>query len=117
MTPPSPPLNKKQIFRKNQNKQNQPLRAAPKRRRQNPNQKRRPAVVTQEIGNDAISDERWTYIRYKDGGEELYDRDNDVNEWNNLVKNDSLNEVKERLKKWLPENRGITLKPSNSSKY
>ena len=77
----------------------------------NPNQKRRPAVVTQEIGNDAVNDERWTYIQYKDGGEELYDRKTDKNEWHNLINKDEYKEVIERLKKWTPKSKGVTLKP------
>ena len=82
----------------------------------NPNQKRRPAVVTHDIGNDAISDERWTYIQYKDGGEELYDRKADINEWYNLIGEDEYKEVVDRLKNWTPKNQGIELKPVSITK-
>jgi arylsulfatase A-like enzyme len=36
-------------------------------------------------GNFAISTERWRYIHYRDGGEELYDIENDPHEWTNLA--------------------------------
>jgi len=37
--------------------------------------------------NIAISTERWRYIRYRDGGEELYDIQTDPHEWTNLASN------------------------------
>jgi arylsulfatase A-like enzyme len=82
----------------------------------NPNQTRRPAVVTHGIGNDAVNDERWTYIQYKDGGEELYDRKADSNEWHNLVGKDAYKEVIERLIQWTPKNQEIKLKPLRKTK-
>ncbi len=36
-------------------------------------------------GNFAISTERWRYIHYRDGGEELYDIETDPHEWTNLA--------------------------------
>ena len=36
-------------------------------------------------GNHAVRTERWRYIRYHDGGEELYDHSNDPWEWTNLA--------------------------------
>ena len=36
-------------------------------------------------GNHAIRSQRWRYIRYADGSEELYDHDKDPNEWHNLA--------------------------------
>ena len=80
----------------------------------NPNQTRRPAVVTHGIGNDAVNDERWTYIKYKDGGEELYDRKADKNEWHNLIKKEEYKEVAKRLKKCTPKNQGIILNEINN---
>jgi arylsulfatase A-like enzyme len=35
--------------------------------------------------NYALSTERWRYIHYRDGGEELYDIDADPHEWTNLA--------------------------------
>ena len=36
-------------------------------------------------GNHAVRNERWRYIRYADGTEELYDHERDPNEWRNVV--------------------------------
>jgi arylsulfatase A-like enzyme len=35
--------------------------------------------------NYAISTQRWRYIHYSDGGEELYDIESDPHEWENLA--------------------------------
>ena len=39
----------------------------------------------EEPGSFSISDKRWRYIRYKTGGEELYDNQSDPHEWRNLA--------------------------------
>ena len=44
------------------------------------------AVVTMfDPGNTSLRTERWRFIRYADGSEELYDHRNDPKEWNNLI--------------------------------
>lgn len=43
------------------------------------------AVCTHGQGNHAVRTERWRYIRYADGSEELYDHSNDPYEWTNLA--------------------------------
>lgn len=43
------------------------------------------AVTTYERGNHAVRTEGWRYIRYADGGEELYDEAQDPYEWTNLA--------------------------------
>jgi arylsulfatase A-like enzyme len=50
-----------------------------------PQQKWKPAIMTQGKGNHAIRSDRWRYIRYNDGSEELYDHDKDPYEWTNLA--------------------------------
>jgi len=45
----------------------------------------RPVLTTYGYQNHAVRTERWRYIRYADGGEELYDHHNDPNEWHNLA--------------------------------
>ena len=45
----------------------------------------RPSITTHGRGNHSIRDDRWRYVRYADGSEELYDRWNDPNEWENLI--------------------------------
>ncbi len=48
----------------------------------------RPAVTTHGRNNHAVRSERWRYIRYADGSEELYDHDADPLEWANLAGSD-----------------------------
>ncbi|MEC8653102.1 MAG: sulfatase [Planctomycetota bacterium] len=43
------------------------------------------AVTTFGPGNHALRSERWRYIRYADGSEELYDHERDPHEWRNLA--------------------------------
>lgn len=62
-----------------------------------------PALTTHGRKNHAVRSERWRYISYEDGGEELYDHTVDPNEWTNLAMNANYNAIKERLRAWLPE--------------
>lgn len=43
------------------------------------------AITSFGPGNHAIRDERWRYIQYHDGAQELYDHTVDPNEWTNLA--------------------------------
>jgi arylsulfatase A-like enzyme len=63
----------------------------------------RPAVTTHQFSNHAVRSERWRYIRYADGGEELYDQEKDPLEWTNLAKDPQFDAVKAELAKWLPK--------------
>ena len=63
----------------------------------------RPSLCTRKRGNHALLDERWRYIHYADGTEELYDHQNDPNEWTNLAADPSYREIKNRFQKWLPK--------------
>ncbi|MBL6911235.1 MAG: DUF4976 domain-containing protein, partial [Pirellulales bacterium] len=63
------------------------------------------AVSTLGHNNHAVRDERWRYIRYADGSEELYDHQTDPNEWSNLAVQSLTPEhdaIIARLKKHLP---------------
>ena len=62
----------------------------------------RPAVMTYGYKNHAVRSERWRYIRYADGSEELYDHHQDPHEWTNLASNPDHRETMDRLGKWLP---------------
>lgn len=62
------------------------------------------AVVTiHRYMNHAVRSERWRYIRYKDGSEELYDHSVDPREYDNLAKISQYSEVKDQLAQWLPK--------------
>jgi len=63
----------------------------------------RPVVTTHGRNNHAVRSERWRYIRYADGGEELYDHDNDPMEWTNLAGDPKYAGVKKELARWLPK--------------
>ena len=63
----------------------------------------RPAIIEYKPGNVAIRDQRFRYIRYRDGGEELYDLVADPNEWHNIAHNDRFADAKLRLAKWVPQ--------------
>lgn len=63
-----------------------------------------PAVMTMGRGNCAVRTERWRYIQYSDGTEELYDQVNDPWDITNLAKNPEYADVVKEHKKWLPTN-------------
>ena len=63
----------------------------------------RPAIMTQGKGNHAVRSDRYRYIRYADGTEELYDHDKDPWEHTNLAKNAEFAAVIAAHKKHLPE--------------
>ena len=62
----------------------------------------RPAISTHYFGNHAVRNERFRYIRYHDGSEELYDHDADPNEWHNLAGNPDYADAQAELASWLP---------------
>jgi choline-sulfatase len=62
----------------------------------------RPAVTTHNPGNHAVRTEKWRYIRYADGSEELYDVVKDPHEWTNLAADSAHAATKKELGKWLP---------------
>ncbi len=61
-----------------------------------------PSITTHGRNNHGIRTERWRYIHYADGSEELYDHDNDPLEWKNLAKDPKFASVKADLIKYLP---------------
>ena len=66
-----------------------------------------PVVITHSPfwygANHAVRSLRYHYIRYRDGGEELYDNVADPHGWTNLANDPTHAEAKEELKKWLPK--------------
>lgn len=61
-----------------------------------------PALTTHHPGNHAVRSERWRYIRYANGEEELYDHETDPHEWHNLAGMEDLSEIKRDLATHLP---------------
>jgi arylsulfatase A-like enzyme len=62
-----------------------------------------PAITTSNQNNHAIRTERWRFIRYADGSQELYDMQTDAREWKNLATDAGYAEVIRDLSKWLPK--------------
>ena len=62
----------------------------------------RPALTTHGRNNHSLRSERYRYIQYSDGTEELYDHDKDALEWDNLAGDPKYAEVKKQLAQWLP---------------
>jgi len=60
-----------------------------------------PAVTTTDGPSHAVRTERWRYIRYADGTEELYDHDEDPLEWRNLAGRPEHAQLKEELARWM----------------
>jgi arylsulfatase A-like enzyme len=63
----------------------------------------RPAITSHNQGNHGVRSERWRYIRYADGSEELYDMKADPHEWHNLAGKPGHEAVIAEHKSWLPK--------------
>jgi choline-sulfatase len=74
-----------------------------------------PAITSHNQGNHAIRTDRWRFIHYADGSEELYDMLNDPNEWTNVVDKPENAAVIAELKKWLPRI-DLPLAPGSASR-
>jgi arylsulfatase A-like enzyme len=61
------------------------------------------ALTTHGYKNHGVRSDRWRYIRYEDGGEELYDHTKDEFEWTNLANEPALEKVKAEMQKALPK--------------
>jgi choline-sulfatase len=68
-----------------------------------------PAITTHGPNNHAIRTERYRYIRYAEGSEELYDMQADPNEWKNLAGDAVHAATKRELAKYLPKNSAAPL--------
>jgi arylsulfatase A-like enzyme len=69
-----------------------------------------PAITTYDINEFSIRTERYRYIQYIDGSEELYDHENDPNEWRNLAETPEFQSAKRRMRGLVPENPAPLLK-------
>ena len=63
----------------------------------------RPILTTFYTNNHALRSERWRYIRYANGDEELYDHQNDPNEWHNLASQEKYRDVIAEHARHLPK--------------
>lgn len=66
-----------------------------------------PALTTHGRNNHAVRSERWRYIRYADGSEELYDHQSDPMEWKNLASNPQYARTKSDHAAWLPRKNAL----------
>ena len=62
----------------------------------------RPVITTYQFGEYAVRDERFQYIRYIDGSEELYDLEADPEAWTNLAGDSRYAADQARLNALLP---------------
>ncbi len=62
-----------------------------------------PAVITHEEGNNSVIFEKWNYIKYKNGEQELYNHETDIQEKINLAKNIDNEQIILSLQKFIPK--------------
>lgn len=72
------------------------------------------AISTYGRNNHAVISDQYRYIRYEDESEELYDHQNDSNEWTNIADNPENGVLKENFLKHLPKVNALW---SQKSKY
>ena len=70
----------------------------------------RVAITTFGRNNHAVRDDRWRFIRYADGGEELYDHAHDPWEWTNLASQPEHADLKVQLAAHFPTVNNPTVK-------
>lgn len=63
----------------------------------------KPVITTFGPDNHALRSQRWRYIQYADGSEELYDHENDPYEWYNLAGKPEYEEIIAMHAQWIPE--------------
>lgn len=64
----------------------------------------RPILSTYDYGSYSVRYENWHFIRYIDGSEELYDLEDDPEEWHNLAASEDFRSTKTMLAGFIPEN-------------
>ncbi len=70
-----------------------------------------PVLSTYGYGNHSVVSERYHYIRYVDGGEELYDFSIDPNDWTNLAGKPRFERIVRELAAHLPDENAADLAP------
>ena len=74
----------------------------------------KPVLSTWYYKNHSVRSENWRYIRYRDGGEELYDHLEDPGEHRNLAGDPAYAEIIAAHSKWLP---GTDVLPAGTSQW
>lgn len=64
----------------------------------------RSAITTYDYGSYSVRYQNWHYIRYVDDSEELYDLDQDPEEWYNLASEQEFSQLKSQLQGFIPSN-------------
>lgn len=72
----------------------------------------RPGVTTSQQGQHSVRTEKWRYIRYQDGTEELYDEVSDPYEWTNLAAKPEMAGTIKALAAWLPKENKVARESS-----
>ncbi|MEM1067496.1 MAG: sulfatase [Planctomycetota bacterium] len=62
-----------------------------------------PTITTYGPKNHAVQSERYRYYQYEDGAMELYDHQQDPNEWHNLASDPAMDSTIAQMKKMLPK--------------
>ncbi len=62
-----------------------------------------PAIIGWKKRSFAVQNERYRYIRYGDGSEELYDHQGDLKEWTNLAGRPALSQIRKEMAELLPK--------------
>jgi arylsulfatase A-like enzyme len=73
-----------------------------------------PAITTHNHDNHGVRSERWRYIEYADGSQELYDMKNDPNEWDNLAGDPQYADIIAQHRRCLPKQNA---KPAPGSRH
>ncbi|MGB0369958.1 MAG: sulfatase [Opitutales bacterium] len=66
-----------------------------------------PSIIQLGKGHFAIQSERYRYIRYEDGSEELYDHKTDLDEIHNIAGNPEYDSLKTAMAKYIPGSDGV----------
>jgi choline-sulfatase len=72
-----------------------------------------PAITTHNHDNHGVRSKTWRYIQYADHSEELYNMQDDPNEWKNLASDAQYTSVIAEHRKWIPK----SVQPAPGSKH
>ena len=72
-----------------------------------------PAITSSYAGNHSIRNRDWRLVVYADGAEELYDHQNDPDEFYNLAGRQEYKVIRDQLARWLPQESAPEFKPNS----